>query len=450
MLETQDYNNFLFEALNSKRIDSAPDTLHESMYGLYKSNSKTLYWSSNYKKFGLNGDYQEENGQITSDFYIAYDVWEPLNIPTDRHGNSRIPTLFLTHGVPVNRKEWYAVARKLARFIRVVMIDLHGMGESSKPLNFKRKNNGDASFIANDRGSPWIWHWGWHAEVFYQMLKDFKRDKPSWFLNGKVFFGANDWGSGALQKFVELYGEELLHGASINSAIALNGYWVQHIGALRALAEAPYPTPAFDNAAIQFGGTITMLLESMYHRTPYIHNQYTMAHLQKPYMEISYSDVRKNPSNTKYNSHVVRVLAEQANHALGNGELLPFHSVKNQNGIKFTEFNIPILMLWGKQDKMMPEKQVHDFDNIFSHLNALRKERGVPSNLKFEYKVLDEAGHFATSDQPERAADALLTWIQNIIGPQHLATTFHGFDSLARQDELHVTKAFDNLNKLIK
>lgn len=454
------FNDFLFETLNSKRIYSAPIQLHESMYGGYKA-SDTQYWMGDYKDFGINQSFlHEENlasNNPSSKFKMAYVIWEPAALYHKPISPNDIVTLVLTNGVPVVKEEWVRVASKLSRFIRIIMVDLHGMGESSKPLTFKvpseqinflQKKGGIFSLLKKTNG--WLWSWRWQAEVFKRMFTDFKQTYPEWFLNGKIFFGANDWGAGVVQKFTELYGSEFLHGANINSAITLNGYWVQHIGAFKALAEAPYPSPGFDNAVIQFVGTLTLLLESMHYRTDEIHNQYTMAWLQKPFVEISYSNPNKNPSNTKYNSHAVRVLAEQANYALGNGELLPYHSRFNPEGMDFTRFDVKILMLWGKQDKMMPEKQVHDHDNIYSHLNSVRKNNGIPSNLRFQYKVIDKAGHFAITDQPEQSADAMLTWIQNIVGPEHLATTFHGFDSLARQDEKHVTDRFDVLNQSLR
>lgn len=461
-------DEFFYEALNSKRISSAPIRLHESMYGEYTA-SETLFWKSNYTAIGgFNKRFQHEDGKMTQNFKIAYTIWEPSSVRMGKIPSNKIATLILIHGVPVKKEEWFRVSSKLARFIRVIMIDLHGMGESSKPLNFKLNRQELSAYLAQakvnissharelsktfNKTNGWIWSWKWHSEIVRHMILDWKREHPNWFsLDGKIFLGGNDWGGGVVQKFVESYGSDMLHGASLGNPIALNGYWVQHIGAFRQLAEAPYPSPEFNNASIGFVGQFTMLLESMHYRTDDIHNQYTMAWLQNPFVDVSaYSNPNINPSSTFYNPHAVRVLAEQANVALGNGELLPYHSRFNPNGIKFTLFNTPMLVLWGKQDKMMPEKQARDFANIFYHIIAIRKNNGLPNKLDYVYKIFDKAGHFSASDQPEQTADALLSFIQRVIGPQHLATTFHGFDSLARQDEKHVGEFFDKLKEELR
>ena len=110
-------------------------------------------------------------------------------------------------------------------------------------------------------------------------------------------------------------------------------------------------------------GTLTTLLETMFHKTHYHQNQYTMAHLQNPYVETyAYGNPNKNPSNTIYDEHAVRVLAEQASVLLVDGVLLPYHPDENFRGTKFSQCNVPILMSWGKYDKMMPEGQVYRFN----------------------------------------------------------------------------------------
>ena len=260
------------------------------------------------------------------------------------------------------------------------------------------------------------------------MINDFKVTNPEWFIDGKIFMGANDWGTGMVQKYVEMFGDEDLHGALIASAISLDGYWVQHIGSLKALKDLPYPSDTFSVESIRFQGVLTSLLETMFHRTSDIQNQYTMALMQDPYVEISYSDVNKNPDNTIYKAHSVRVLSQQASYSLGNGELLPHHSTKNPNGIFFTKFNIPILMIWGKNDIMMPEGQVQKFANIFH--------------------VVNYAKHInAASDQPEIFADSVIHWVRDIMGPEYLNTAYVGMTEIARQDEDHV---ISSLNKLYK
>ena len=170
-----------------------------------------------------------------------------------------------------------------------------------------------------------------------------------------------------------------------------------------------------------------------------------MTLMQDPYVEISYPDVNKNPDNTIYKNHSIRVLAQQASYALGNGELLPYHSTKNPNGIFFTKFNVPIMMIWGKNDKMMPEGQVQKFANIFHVVNYAKYINNIESNLSFTKSIIKDAGHFAASDQPEIFADNVIHWIRDIIGPEYLNTAYVGMTEIARQDEKHVIASLDKL-----
>ncbi len=432
-----------FEALNSKPEWAKGEAwLHPSAYGDYFVD-EGLRWQGKYADLlGRDMKFQHDEGTVNDTFEMAYDVWFPADHVGTFGGDDEedwnwqgllstpMPVVFMTHGVPVNRREWYNVTRMLARFCIVVTVDLLGMGDSSKPLAFR-----DALT------DEWLWSWALHAKVFKIMIKDLVPGR-------KVFLVANDWGAGMVQKFIELYGRQLLLGGSPNSAIALNGYWVQHIGSLTALAQLPYPSDTFSVEAIRFIGTFTSLVESMFHRTHQIHNQYTMGPLQDSYVEVSaYWNVQKNPANTVYKAHAVRVLAEQASVILGNGELLPHHPQKNPRGMRFTDWNVPVLMLWGKQDKMMPEGQVQRFANIVALIKEQRREAGqaADDNLWFTSQVIENAGHFAISDQPEVAANALLHWIRAIAGYSALHRSYWGFTEIARQDEAHVMKHFDAL-----
>lgn len=421
-------DDFLFDTFNSERIRTKPRFLNISLYGDYVAD-ELEFWEINYADIGLNKSFIDEDGKMHDSLKIAYSTFEPENI------TKKIPTIILFHGVPVNRREWYDVAILLSRFMRVVTVDLLGMGDSSKPLDFE-----------SDDGHSY-WKWGVHASIYNHMINDFKISKPDWFIDGKIFMGANDWGTGMVQKYVEMFGEEDLHGALIASAISLDGYWVQHIGSLKALKDLPYPSDTFAVESVRFQGVLTSLLETMFHRTSDIQNQYSMALMQDPYVEISYSDVNKNPDNTIYKNHSIRVLAQQASYALGNGELLPHHSTKNPNGIYFSQFNIPILMIWGKNDKMMPEGQVHKFANIFHVINYAKHINNMESNLSFTKRIIKDAGHFAASDQPEIFADSVIYWIRDIIGPEYLNTAYVGMTEIARQDEEHV---ISSLNKIYR
>lgn len=426
-------NDFLFEALNSPPIPTAEGNMNVHMYGnsyVFRHNWLETF---KYTDIGIEGGFKHWSGgeeELLKQFRISSTIWKP----SKRAEKKELSVIILTHGVPVNSSEWFEVARILSRFYIVVTVDLLGMGNSSKPL----------AFHGPDAAGKKKWHWSWknHAKIF-KLLIDRLRDRE-FIPKGKVFFGANDWGAGVLQSFITNHGEEYLKGANINSAVALNGYWVQHIGSLAALAKLPYPGDKFEIEAIRFAGTLTSLLETMFHRTSEIHNQYSMALLQKPYVEVeAYYNVEKNPANTNYHSHAIRVLAEQASQILGNGELLPYHSRDNTNGLDFTKWDVPILMFHGEKDKMMPLGHVHRFANIVNLLNDYRRAHNIKSNLSLVYKVFEEAGHFAISDQVDKTADAIIDWIRSIEGSRTMNEHFFGLNEIARRDEKHLLDMFN-------
>jgi len=202
--------------------------------------------------------------------------------------------------------------------------------------------------------------------------------------------------------------------------------------------------PMFRTQAQAFVGTLTTLLETMHQRPGEKLNQYSLAPLQAPYVDVStYMKPGKNPGNTDYHYGAVRVLAQQATSALGNGLLLPFHQQKNPNGIKFSEWNKPVLVMWGAQDKMMPANQLFRFENI---AHAVQKQRS-DSRFFVVGTLIDNAGHFAATDQPEKTADAILRFL-TMSDDSRLHQPYLGFEGIARQDEKHVTESFKKILNL--
>ena len=192
-----------------------------------------------------------------------------------------------------------------------------------------------------------------------------------------------------------------------------------------------------------------MLLETMFDQTRVNHNQYTMAKLQHPYVEISYSNPKKNPDNTIYKEHAVRSLAEQASLILGNGELLPWNGTENPNGMHISRWNVPVIMQWGSVDLMMNVGAIHTFGEMVDKINLFRAANNQPSNLTFRPQLIENAGHFAVSDQPLKIAMGLLYWIRDIVTSKYLASAFVGFDELARQDEYWRIPKFTELTKIL-
>ena len=204
----------LFEALNSPPDYTRPDRLSPGLYGDYTVEHGKV-WRRKYRHFdGLAKRYEHEDGEMHGAMEIAYDRWQPAGAAD----TSKLPVIVLTHGVPVNRHEWYAAARILARFAIVYTVDLLGMGQSSKPLDF-----------------PWEQSWDIQAHIFTDFLSG-----NGWYGSkshfrelqdpGKsVYLGGNDWGGGVVQRavlMVKARGLDKVKGYILGSTVALNGYWV--------------------------------------------------------------------------------------------------------------------------------------------------------------------------------------------------------------------------------
>lgn len=91
-----------------------------------------------------------------------------------------------------------------------------GMGESSKPLDYKH------------------WYWKDDADYIDKMTKDLFPAR-----NQKFIFVADDWGSGVLAHFASTYNDRLLAQAT-QDPIALDGYPVKEIEAIGRASLLPY------------------------------------------------------------------------------------------------------------------------------------------------------------------------------------------------------------------
>ncbi len=438
-----DTDAFYYETFNAPRDWlGEEDVLHHSLYGTVKDLlcTRDQTWSFTYQEVlgiphtfshGFAKDGAPDAFEApTNRSHLTFDVIEP-KLAVRRHW--RIPTIVLTNGVPMNRREWYQVGRILGKFMRVVMVDLFGMGDSGMPIDFYDPADADRPFAER----RWYWRWETHARILAAFIRDIDAD---WKIEGRVFLGANDWGAGAVQKTSEMFGEQLLLGTGVFSAVMLDGYWVWQIGALDGFNHIPFPSPQFAAATRQFLGTVTGLIETMYNHPERHTNQYTMALNQWPFVDIDYSNPERNPSNSVFHPWAVRVLAEQGATILGNGELLPFHPTHNPNGMRFSAWQGPWMFMHGDGDKMMPLVQIFKMKAIAMDLQQMRFSGDRDDTLEMRIHAVVDAGHFAIRDQPIKAAHFIIDWVRDIVGPVLLANPYLGLEGLARQSERYELK----------
>ena len=132
---------------------------------------------------------------------------------------------------------------------------------------------------------------------------------------------------------------------------------------------------------------------------------------------------------------------------LGNGVLLPHSSTKNNNGMHWSNFNLPVEWIWGEFDVMMCLEQVDEIQAVGRIIKFFRLTHGMgdKDKLKMTYNILPRAGHFAVSDQPKKAATALLHWMMNILPPNKFNQVFTGLEGISRRDEEEKSRRLNNL-----
>ncbi|MEO7465234.1 MAG: alpha/beta hydrolase [Nitrosospira sp.] len=120
-------------------------------------------------------------------------VWsDDFEIAWTKMGNKGPLVLFL-HGVPTNRTQWEEVQGKLSPFCETISIDMLGMGESSKPRIYGRRQNQEP----ND-----LWYWPHDTDYIEKLMQ---QEYPG----RKFIFVADDWGSGIASHYAAKYKESM-------------------------------------------------------------------------------------------------------------------------------------------------------------------------------------------------------------------------------------------------
>lgn len=343
----------------------------------------------------------------TREFEIAWTKW-----------GDRGPLVLFLHGVPTNRAQWEPVQREVARFCRTISIDMLGMGESTKPRLYGRKDRPDLDPGNNER-------WYWSSDVDY-VEKLMQHEYPG----EKFIFVADDWGSGILSHYAARHNDRLL-GIVHLDAIAFDGYPVNEIQAIGRASQIP-DTPEGDRLFQQMFGAFDQTLVQIYKTMVYdpnVYNQYNLRWITFPYVDVDYerngagdgvTDVAKS-TTLRLKWHAIRVLAERAA-ILSPALLLPHHPRKNPNGVRYDAITVPALILWGEFDNMMPAAQTQRFAYVLG-----------TDDVEIQY--VPRAGHFAATDNPLFVAGAILNFVRRVVGRDGLADVFLGFQGIWKGDE---------------
>lgn len=374
---------------------------------IYRAPGETTYGRLKYKApaeglVQVGGPHSGKT-EWTDEFEIAY----------TKVGNKGPLVLFL-HGVPCNRAQWEECQRQIAVFCETISIDMLGMGESSQPRMYGRKN---------DKRENDLWHWVNDTDYVEKLMQ---HEYPG----RKFVLVADDWGSGIASHYAAKYSHRLDAFVQLD-AIAFDGYPVneiQAIGRASMIPNTPEGDAMFASAFGAFDQTLVQILKSMVY-DPGKYNQYKLRLLTFPYVDVDYerngaqdgvSDVAKS-TTLRLKFHNLRVLADRAA-ILSPALLLPYDEKRNPNGVKYENITVPTLVMWGEYDTMMPAAQTQRFANVLG-----------TDDVQITY--VPRAGHFAHTDQPNFVADTIINFIRRVKGRKAMADINLGNEGIWKGDE---------------
>lgn len=333
------------------------------------------------------------------------------------------------HGVPTNRRQWWPIQKRVARFLPTLSFDMLGMGESDHPRYYGESIatindilTGKQSWDPTKGAFQDAWKWQNDARHYDQI---FDQIIPP---NISFIFVADDWGGGQLAHYAaQKTNDDRLKGIVFLDPIAFDGYPVSEIQAI-GRSSLIASDEQFQMLMGAFDQTLVQIYKTMVNNPDRVYNQYSLRDIKYPYAEERYVETAPNTKSTSLTLtlkfHAIRVLAERAS-VLSSALLLPFHPSKNREGVRYSNITAPALILWGAQDNMMPETQRYRFELVLQNSSDV------------EHRRVHDAGHFAGTDQPDQVAEDILNWIKRTQGLD-VMPTFLGFTGIFKGDEQHI------------
>jgi pimeloyl-ACP methyl ester carboxylesterase len=424
-LENNLTDDVMYERFSKRPSFESGNEPDINIYGLKPTEIQGDY---NYRTKGP--EYEIEGGGKAKNFAISYTVMGNGNsIEEIFKPESTTPIYVFLHGVPTNRRQWWPVQRRVARFFPTLSLDLLGMGESDKPLDYP--------------------NWSWKDDTVY-MKKMFDEFGITGEEHKRLIFVADDWGGGPLAHYTAEYDEDVRGWVSLDP-IALDGYPVNEIQAIGRASALPMSKDreeglSFEEAMGSFDQTLVQIFKTMVHRPNEVYNQYTLRNITFPYIDVDYE---RHPRSDKtlpvfstltpkmkdldgyatsmslgLNMHAIRVLSQRAA-MLSSAQLLPFHSTKNKFGVQYSKSTAPGMIMWGEYDNMMPSNQAFRFPMMYFNSVGIEKQ------------MIPRAGHFAATDQPDIVAENIISFGYRIIEAysEYYTTPFFGFTGIWKGDE---------------
>ncbi len=323
---------------------------------------------------------------------------------------NKLPGVLFIHGVPTNADQYLELLRITGPFVDAVAVDLLGMGKSSKPIRYP-------------------WSWADDAEYFAAFIEHI------WGKGVKIHLVADDWGGAPAVKLAAKFGATHLKSLSLISPITGDGHPVPEITDIGMASllnkkensglpgEDPIVSRSYMRTMGGFPGNLNQIIKSMlYSGNPHSQklNQYAWRTFLETYADQDYErpadSVHADPhTGAGYSSltggikwRALRVLSERAA-ILAPNRIFPWHAKKNPIGIRYSNIRVPVMILWGQYDNMMPAAQRHRMRLLFAAAPIVQAV------------LIPNAGHLGAVDQPEFVAEELMDWWVNA---ENLETIF--------------------------
>jgi pimeloyl-ACP methyl ester carboxylesterase len=298
--------------------------------------------------------------------------------------------LVMLHGVPTSDRWKAQMGRRLARLgYTVYAVDMPGMGRSSKIWDYTIMENGEN--VAWDWKSDVYW-----LERFINLIRMEMRHK-------EIGLFADDWGAGIALRYIADHPMSSKTGMAVSFVVFTDpiwsdGYFVFEIGSIGGAANLLLAKEyeAFDNMVPSWPQTILVIEKGMV-RNREKFNRWTESTFIDQYRDARYQEGRI-AQEMGVNYLNLALLAMRSGR-LAPRQLQPFHKELNPYGVDFVGITLPVYIVWGDKDQMMPPSQALTAPYLFP-------------NAKVTPFFVPGADHFAEIDNPEWVAQLYSTICQ--------------------------------------
>ncbi len=315
---------------------------------------------------------------------IHVNEWRPFGVKDV----DKLKAIVMLHGVPTSAAWKAQMGRRLARQGYVVYaVDMLGMGRSTKIMSYTLREG-------RDEGRDNV-AWDWASDVHW--MEDFIRLLRLEIGHKSIGCFADDWGGGILMRYLSAHPEPGSDGVKIDFAVFTDPIWgdgypvyeIATIGMLANLLKSEQ-FEAFDRAVLTLPQAIIGILKYMVvNREKF--NRWTESTWTDQYRDSRYQEGRA-AKEMGVNHLNLAVLAARSG-SLASDQLQPLHRELNPRGVDYVAVRVPVHLVWGVKDQMMPPSQA--LTAVYRFPNA----RVIPH-------FVPDADHFAEIDNPE--------WVANI------------------------------------